>query len=411
MVRSTATLVLVLSLAGCGTGPAESPAASFAPGSFGDDLQFLRSHTDIVVLTDAEGAAQVAVAPGYQGRVMTSTAAGLDGPSFGYIHRPVIGLGTRQPHMTVLGGEDRFWLGPEGGQFGLYFSPGSAFDTASWQVPEPIDWGPWPVVSATAREVTFAQPMTVENYAGTAFTIRVDRTVRVLERAAIADALGAAIPPSADLVGYESDNRITNAGRDAWRPDTGLVSIWILGMLRPAPRTTVVVPYEPGPERERGPVVNAEYFGVPPPERLHVGERAVFFRGDGRSRGKIGLPKARARNVAGSYDPDSGVLTLVQFTVPESPHGYVNSMWAHQEDPFGGDVMNAYNDGPLGPGEPALGPFYEIESSSPAAALAPGESMQHVHRTVHLRGAVVDLDVMARAVLGVSLDEIVNSLP
>jgi len=36
---------------------------------------------------------------------------------------------------------------------------------------------------------------------------------------------------------------LTNTGTGAWSPDSGLVSIWILGMLRPGPRTTVVVPY------------------------------------------------------------------------------------------------------------------------------------------------------------------------
>ena len=77
--------------------------------SCGDDLAFLRQHTSVVVLTSADGRSQVAVAPGYQGRVMTSTADGPDGASFGYIHRAGVSAGTRQPHMTVVGGEDRFW--------------------------------------------------------------------------------------------------------------------------------------------------------------------------------------------------------------------------------------------------------------------------------------------------------------
>ena len=58
------------------------------------------------------------------------------------------------------------------------------------------------------------------------------------------------------------------------------------------------------------------------------------------------------------------------------------------------------------PGAKPLGPFYELETSSPAAALAPGKSMEHVHRTFHLQGDEPDLDKIARAVLGVSVDEI-----
>lgn len=388
-----------------------APARSTgAPGTFRNDLAFLEAHTRMVVLSSKDGRAQVAVAPGYQGRVMTSTASGPDGASYGYIHRPVIEQNQPQPHMTVVGGEDRFWLGPEGGQYALYFPPGAAFDTEHWQVPAAIDWGGWPVAAETTTEVSFRQPMSLTNYAGTTFDLRVDRTIRLLDRPDIAKHLGRD-PGDADVVAYESDNVVTNTGTKAWRPESGLVSIWILGMLRPGPRTTVVVPYRPGPDTELGPVVNDAYFGAPPRERLHIGKTAVFFRGDGTERGKIGIPRPRVRDVAGSYDPDRRLLTIIQFTLPDAPHGYVNSMWARQDKPYAGDVVNSYNDGPLGPGQPPLGPFYEIESSSPAAALAPGASIRHVHRTVHAQGSGAALDAIARAALGVSLDEIAASLP
>ena len=45
--------------------------------TFGDDVAFLKEHTDAFVLSDPKGKAQVIVVPAYQGRVMTSTA---DGP-------------------------------------------------------------------------------------------------------------------------------------------------------------------------------------------------------------------------------------------------------------------------------------------------------------------------------------------
>ncbi|HEY0466124.1 MAG TPA: DUF6786 family protein, partial [Polyangiaceae bacterium] len=65
---------------------------------------------------------------------------------------------------------------------------------------------------------------------------------------------------------------------------------------------------------------------------------------------------------------------------------YVNSMWERQAAPYAGDVINSYNDGPPAPGKPPLGGFYEIESSSPAAALAPGGSLRHEHQTYHFSG-------------------------
>src|SRR5579871_2953380 len=247
MVRPAWSLVpLVLGTFACAGSSAPGAALAPAPpppGSFGADLQFLRAHTPVVVLHGADPQVQIAVAPGFQGRVMTSTADGIDGPSYGYIHRPVIALDARQPHMTVLGGEDRFWVGPEGGQFGLYFPPGAKFDTDAWQVPEPIDWGAWPITSQTDSTIAFAEPMSLRNYSGTAFSLRVDRTIRVLDRAAVTQALGTAPGAATRVVAFESDNAMTNTGPSAWRTGTGLLSVWIIGMLRPTPHTTVVVPF------------------------------------------------------------------------------------------------------------------------------------------------------------------------
>jgi len=48
--------------------------------TFGDDLAFLREHTNVILL--AAGDAQVAVVAEYQGRVMTSTSGGSGGPSY-----------------------------------------------------------------------------------------------------------------------------------------------------------------------------------------------------------------------------------------------------------------------------------------------------------------------------------------
>ena len=85
-------------------------------------------------------------------------------------------------------------------------------------------------------------------------------------------------------------------------------------------------------------------------------------------------------------------------------------MWELQKEPYGGDVVNSYNDGPPKPGAKPLGPFYELETSSPAVALRPGESLSHRHRTYHLQGPEADLDAVAKMVLGVTVTEIKSGL-
>ena len=84
------------------------------------------------------------------------------------------------------------------------------------------------------------------------------------------------------MVAYASDNGITNTGANAWTKDTGLLSIWILGMFNPSPATTIVIPFKSGPESELGPAVNDAYFGKVPADRLVVKDGVLFFSGDGK---------------------------------------------------------------------------------------------------------------------------------
>ena len=371
---------------------------------FQSDLAFLNQHTRIVLLT--RGAAQVAVAPEYQGRVMTSTTGGSDSPSFGWLGRAAITSAQRQQHMNVFGGEDRFWLGPEGGQYSLYFKKGDPFDLDHWQVPEAFDWGAWDVSSQTPTSVAFRKRMTLVNYSGTPFEIEVERTVKLLNEAEVGTLLGDAPGPGVQTVAFESSNTVTNAGRSAWTPGSGLVSIWILGQLTPSSSTTIAIPYNTAAS---GPVVNDSYFGKVPADRLIVKPAIIYFRGDGQYRSKIGLPPSRALPIAGSYDAAGHVLTLIQYTRPADATNYVNSMWDIQREPYKGDVINSYNDGPPAPGKPPLGPFYELETSSPALSLAPGEHYTHVHRTFHIVGPDGEIDRIARTTLKVGVRNITGA--
>jgi hypothetical protein len=188
--------------------------------------------------------------------------------------------------------------------------------------------------------------------------------------------------------------------------DKGLVSIWILGMLNCGPASVILVPYRGGEEAKLGPVVKSDYFGPVPPERLKITPEAILLRADGKFRSKIGTSQRRARNVLGSIDFQSGLLSIAQFTMPGDPvrHDYVNNMWqVPQAHPYVGDVANSYNDGPTEPGGKGLGGFYEIESLSPAVALATGQSLTHHHRTIHVEADGVVLARLAREILGVDL--------
>ena len=352
---------------------------------------------------------------------MTSTFDQHHGPSFGWINRRLIAAGivppdqrkgTMEDHIHAFGGEERFWLGPEGGQFGLYFPSGEEFDFANWKTPAAIDTEAYEITQQTSSEVVFSHACTISNYARTKLQMGIQRSIRILNRQASAAALQIdELPNEVQSVAYESDNQLTNRGDQAWVPETGLPSIWLLGMYNPSPQTTLVIPVQTGDEATLGRIVNDDYFGSIPADYLQVGDCAVYLKGDGTRRGKIGISPHRSRSVAGSYDALHNVLTLVIYNQQDAPHGYVNSMWEHQQKPYAGDVINAYNDGSPAPGEPPLGPFYELETSSPAAALRPNETMRHVQQTFHLQGSEQQLDPISRCTLGISLQEIVAQFP
>ena len=383
------------------------PSSSVQGKTFGEDLEFLKKHTRVITLSSPDGQALVAVNPDIQGRVMTSTAAGPAGLSFGWINRDLIASGENNPHINTFGGEDRFWLGPEGGQYSLFFKNGSPFDLDHWFTPVPINEGGFDLVSQDSCQVTLKKEMNLVNYSNFEFKIKVDRVIRLLDKDQV-EKLGIPLSDKLKWVAFHSDNQITNLGDTPWKKETGLVSIWILGMFNPSPTTTVVIPFKPGPEEELGPVVNDAYFGKVPPDRLVVKDKVLFFKGDGQYRSKIGISPKRVLPFLGSYDAANRALTIVHLTLPDNPaeHSYVNSMWEIQKDPYAGDVVNSYNDGPTTPGGKPLGPFYELETSSPGAQLNPGESLRHVHTTIHLQGEEKELDRIAQKIFGVTLEEI-----
>jgi hypothetical protein len=376
----------------------------FLKGTFGYDLTFLKNlHKDIVVLSDDSIGAQVIILPAYQGRVMTSTAEGLGGQSFGWLNHDLIASGMPTPHFSAYGGEERFWLGPEGGQFSIYFSKGKDFIFENWFVPKEIDTESFELLSFDKNKASFEKTMHLENYSGTTFDLKVNRTISLLTKDQIGEYIGN-IPEGIKFVGFQSENTITNTGSKTWDEQTGLLSIWILSMLNADDSTTIIIPLKKADSLQTKKTLTDDYFGKVPSDRLKKNKELLLFKADGNYRSKIGVSPVAALPIAGSYDSKNDVLTIAQFSLPEGANKYVNSLWKLQEDPFSGDAVNAYNDGPIDGKQ--MGKFYELESSSPAAALASGQQVTHIHRTMHFKGSKGNLNELALKHFGKSLTDL-----
>ena len=381
----------------------ENDTANYTKGTFGYDLNFLKQHDSVIVLKSNNDNAQIIVSPKYQAKVFTSTANGDNGFSFGWVNYTAFD-GPPDAHMNAYGGENRLWLGPEGGRFSLFFKPGDSMVFNNWKTPAPFDTEPWKVTAQTDNSVTMQKDMQLTNYRGTQLQLSVTRAINILDKNEINASTGLSLDTSVKVVGYQTTNTLTNTGKDAWTETTGMPCIWILDMMKNTPATVIVVPHKNAVGEDFKNVATTDYFGQIPPDRLKHDDNKLLFKADGKSRGKLGIKPKYAKPVIGSYDAQNKVLTIAMFE-PDASAKYLNQEWNTTKPTFSGDAVNAYNDGPLADGS-QMGPFYEIESVSPAAFLKPNQSIVHKQSVYHFTGDEKVLDAISQKLLGVTLNEV-----
>ena len=398
MIRSYSLILFLLSFLSC----SENEMPDNAPqGSYGYDKQFLIKH-DSGLVELRNGNAAVIVSPLYQAKVFTSTADGDTGKSFGWINYKAF-TASIDPHMNAYGGENRLWLGPEGGKFSLYFKKGDSMVFENWKTPAPIDTEPWTVFKKDSNSVTMEKEMSITNYAGTLLKMKIMRAVEIQDKKMIEQALSVNLGEGVKYVGYATYNAIDNVGDKEWTEETGAPCIWILDMFNPSDSTVIVIPHKPAETGTK--VATTNYFREITPDRIKFSGNTLFFKADGKSRGKLGILPQYALPFAGSYDAANNILTITSFDVANDAK-YLNQEWNTSKPPFSGDAMNAYNDGPLDNGT-QMGPFYEIESVSPAGIeIGPSTGLSHTHRVYHFTGNKEQLNIIAQKVLGVTLQSI-----
>ena len=279
----------------------------------------------------------------------------------------------------------------------------SAFTFDNWYVPPSLDIEAFDLVKKSNKEAQFKKNIQLTNYSGTNFNLEVNRKIKLLSKDEVELLVGAELGNSIKAIGFESENTVTNIGKSNWTKNSGLLSIWILSMLQANDQTTVFVPYKVGDSASLGKIVTDDYFGKLNDTRLKVKDGYLLFKADAKQRSKIGISPKRALAMAASFDAQNKVLTIIQYTQPNQQVDYVNSLWEKQLNPFSGDAMNAYSDGPIN--NQQMGQFYEVESSSPALSLAPGASQIHRQKTIHLKGSINDLDSIAHKLFGISVNE------
>ncbi len=406
IMKAISVLIILCTVAACNPPKTKTNMNKiYTNGTFKYDLNFINKYAKPLVLSENHGSAMIMIIPGWQARVMTSTASGDGGFSYGWLNYKLIASGKPAKHINAFGGEERLWLGPEGGPFSLYFRPGVKQEYSNWQVPSVLDTVAFDLFKQTPTVASFTKSCNLKNFSGNDFSIKIDREIKLLTRREAEHSLGIDLKNELSFVAYQTKNSISNQGKTQWTEKTGALSVWMLSMFNPSSGVTIFIPYNQ--DIASGIVVNDDYFGKVPPDRLIVKDGIIWFKADGRLRSKIGITSDRAKNLYGSYDAIHNVLTIIWCELHTGNTKYVNSKWGSQSDPFSGDVINSYNDGPLEDGS-QLGPFYELESSSPAAFLKPGESLTHTQRIFHFEGNEDLISDITQKLFGLSVHQIKN---
>lgn len=353
-----------------------------------EDIAFVREQVPGAFPLSIEGEKKhLWISPKHQGRILAVEAPFLRGASPSWIHHAALSAAELRPKFNPFGGADRIWFGPEGGRFGLFFDADTPPGTpGAWRVPAALDREPFPLVRRSADSAFFRRTMELSNRAGTRFTLVLEREIRLLSNTQALAALPELLNFANDVLAYESRNKVTNVGTDPWTAPEGLLSIWIIGLFEATERTVAMLPLnDTGSRLGLGAIQQGTIGGIPD-DRLRVSGSTVFFRVDGAAKGKIGLSPRHSTGFAGAYDPDVGLLTLIQFSPLVENDPYINTAWDDSSPPFGGDCVNIYNGQPEQINGRGKG-FFELESSSPALDLAHGAHHTHIHRTFHFVGS------------------------
>lgn len=367
--------------------------------TFAEVRELLRqSGNDGFVLTGRNNQSVVLVAPNLAGRVMATSFDGEQGEINGFVDARAFKEGMRDI-WDNWGGEERYWLGPEGGQFGLMFQ-GKKNCFANYSVPPGFNKQEYIVTehAGSGNSLTMQASFTLRNAAGTHFSLACTRRITALDECPYAVGAGSAV----ESVGFESASSIVNMGPNAWTKETGCLAHWHLGQFLPGPRVIAIIPFRQGAIAD--PPVREDYFrdfcigGKMPPERYWIRDGFVLFRADGKCRTKIGQNRSRATGLLGSYNLETDEIILLEYDFYPNLE-YAASYWYEQPEPFHGDCISFSAEGPDEEGGPD-GRCYELEAMSPALLLAPDQCFTFRTRTMHIRGPRAAMAAICRRHLG-----------
>lgn len=363
--------------------------------SYQDDLKILQQYTEVVELTNNKGQARLMIAPEYQGKILGSTFDGLLGFKNGWLNRKALA----DKNFNGLGGEDRIWIGPLGGQYSLYYQQIAPLNEKNWRVPSALNQA-FDVVAVSDTMVEMQRKMRLTNFKGSRFDLNLKRKIKLLNQSNVEGNLRVSLSADLKFIAFESSHVLINTGTEAWVKESGLLSLWSAGMFEGSKGSVVIIPMN-----NKANLKDVyKYLGPLDSTRLRINEKVVLFKVDGKYRSKIGIPPQFAPSIYATYSKEKQRLSIVQYQ-KKSDSLYFNSDVHVQENPYQGEVIPIYNNGTMDYSPTNETSFYELESCSPMRELQVGDSLTHFHRVYHFSSKPDELNNLCKQLLGIKLKD------
>ena len=344
---------------------------------------------------------------------------------------------------------------------------GITIPTGFVEAPFDVDFG------GSTQSIRMRRMVEATNISGAKFNLNILRTIRLMNesdlRSLLPDAAVIALEhPEVAFVSFETSNTIINSGSPFSR-NSGLLSIRIRSMFNSSSASVIILPFIQGNEDELGPPVQSDFYGIASRKRLHLFPNAALLRADGMMRGQIGVSRRRVIPCCGSIDYRAGVLTVITFSIPENPvdcdymsndyfepehsdfqndflctreyyfkqlasrhgeyrkwkpdsnsvqspvpqsHDFVAEITReyHENDPYCGEVVRAYNHGPSHHGKETPVSFYEFDTYSPAKELQKGEHLTHTQTTTHICADSKTLEHLVRSIFKIDIKQVFETV-
>ena len=395
LVKRLLCIILFITISACNN------SEVYPISTFGEDLEVINSVTSPVILKDGER--QIVVSSKFQGRIFTSTSQGLGGTSYGWFNKNILLSDSVFVNRSKIGGEGRIWFGPDQGPNTIFFKINEKTGEKLHAAPKDLDTLPFNILAQSSESVTLGSRLQIKNLQGFHFNIEVERKIELLKENYVSNFLSNSFSNKLSYVAYKTDTKMTNIGKENWSKESGLISLWDLGCYHPTPKTTVIIPLKGNPENA------TVYFTEIDSTRIVIRDNFLFYKADANYLNKIGTLPENTLPYFGSYSPELNSLTIVKFSFNSLDKEYVNAHPVHVKNQYTGDVINVFNDGKWGEVGP-FGPFYELETSSPAKELKVGESLSHFQEVYHFNASKKELNKITEQILGISLLQVENAL-